>query len=150
MAELAAGDTGTQTVVADTDRFILEAVGKVIVALGHGTNENGDGLVRVQRLQVVLGADHGGLETHGHLAAVGGQVVGDGVLDDLEELFLGVGGADGEAVEQLDHQTGETLESSGNANGGVDFDQHTFGGVDENLQATGLVDGGIEESKKAL
>jgi hypothetical protein len=77
-------------------------------------------------------------------------VVGDRVLDDLEELFLGVGGADGKTVEQLDHQTGETLEGSGNANGGIDFDQNTLGRVDENLQATSLVNGGIEESEEAL
>lgn len=88
VAEFAAGHTGTKTVVADTDSFVLEGVGKVIVALGHGTDENGDTLVGVQRLQVVLGADHGRLETHGHLAAVGGQVVGDRVLNNLEELFL--------------------------------------------------------------
>lgn len=88
VAELAAGNTGTETVVADTDSFVLERIGKVIVALGHGTDENGDTLVGVQRLQVVLGANHGRVETHGHLAAVGGQVVGDRVLNNLEELFL--------------------------------------------------------------
>lgn len=88
VAEFAAGNTGTKTVVADTDSFVLERVGKVIVALGHGTDENSDTLVGVQRLQVVLSADHGRLETHGHLAAVGGQVVGDRVLNNLKELFL--------------------------------------------------------------
>lgn len=88
MAELAAGNTGTETVVADTDSFVLERIGKVIVALGHGTDENGNTLIGVQRLQVVLGTDHGRLETHGHLAAVGGQVVGDRVLNNLKELFL--------------------------------------------------------------
>lgn len=77
-------------------------------------------------------------------------MVGDWVLDDLEELFLGIGGANGEAMQQLDHQTGETLESSGNADGGVDFDQDALGSVDENLKPTGLVDGGVEQSKKAL
>jgi hypothetical protein len=50
----------------------------------------------------------------------------------------------------LDHQTGETLECAGNADGGVDFDQDTLGGVDENLQATSLVDGRVEEGEKAL
>lgn len=88
MAELAAGNTGTKTVVADTDSIVLEGVGKVVVTLGHGTDEDGDTLVRVQRLQIILGADHRRLETHGHLAAVGGQVVGDRVLDNLKELFL--------------------------------------------------------------
>jgi hypothetical protein len=50
----------------------------------------------------------------------------------------------------LDHETGETLECTGNANGGVDFDQDTLGGVDEDLQAASLVDGGVEEGEKAL
>lgn len=103
MAEFTAGDTGTQTVVTDTDGVVLKAVGKIIMALGHGTDENGNTLLGIQRLKVILSADNGGLETHGHLAAVRGQVVGDGVLDDLEQLLLRVGGADGQAVEQLDH-----------------------------------------------
>lgn len=88
VAKFAAGNAGTKTVVADTDSFVLERVGKIVVALGHGTDENSDTLVGVQRLQVVLSADHGRLETHGHLAAVGGQVVGDRVFNNLEELFL--------------------------------------------------------------
>jgi hypothetical protein len=88
VAELAASHTGTQTVVADTDGVILERVGKVVVAFGHGTDEDRNALLGTQRLNVVLGADHGGIETHGHLAAVRGQVVGDRVLDDLEELLL--------------------------------------------------------------
>lgn len=150
MAELAASHTGTETVVADGDGIVLEGVGKVIVTLGHGTDKDGDTLTGTQGLDVVLGADNGGLETHGHLTAVGWEVVGDGVLDDLEQLLLGIGGANGQAVQQLDHQTSETLECAGNANGGVNFDQDTLGGVDENLQAASLVDGGVEEGEKAL
>lgn len=53
-------------------------------------------------------------------------------------------------MQQLNHQTGETLECAGNANRGVDFDQDTFGGVDINLQAASLVDGRVEEGEKAL
>jgi hypothetical protein len=53
-------------------------------------------------------------------------------------------------VEELDHETGETLEGSGNADGRVDFDQNTLRGVDENLQATGLVDRRVQESQKTL
>jgi len=150
VAELATGHTGTETVVADTDAFILKSVGKVIVTLGHGTDEDGNTLVGFQRLQVVPGANQGCLKTHSHLTAVGRQVVGDGVLDDLEELLLRVGGADGETVEQLDHETGETLEGSGDADGGVDFDQNSLGCVDENLEPTGLVDRRVKKSQKTL
>lgn len=141
MAKLAAGDTGTQTVVADTDSVILEGIGEVVMALGHGTDKNRNTLLRTEGFDIILGADNGRLETHGDLAAIGGQVVGDRVLDNLEQLFLRVGGTNGKAVQQLNHQTGETLESSGNANGGVDFDQNALGCVDENLEPTGLVDG---------
>jgi hypothetical protein len=150
VAELAASHTGTETVVTDTDGLVLERIGKVIVTLGHGTDEDSNALVGLQCLQVVLGADHGCLKTHGDLAAVGRQVVGDRVLNNLQELFLRVGGADGKSVEQLNHQTGKSLESSGDADGGVDFDQYTLSRVDENLQATGLVHGGIEQGKKTL
>lgn len=45
MAELAACDTGTQAVVTDGNRVILEGVGKVIVSLGHGTHEDTDALL---------------------------------------------------------------------------------------------------------
>lgn len=98
VAELAASHTGTETVVADGDGIVLEGVGKVIVALGHGTDKDGDTLAGAQGLDVVLGADNGGLETHSHLTAVRGQVVGNGVLDDLEQLLLGIGGTNGQAV----------------------------------------------------
>ncbi len=48
MAELAAGNTGTK-VVKDTDSIVLEGVWQVVVSLGHGTDEDGDTFVRVQR-----------------------------------------------------------------------------------------------------
>lgn len=67
-------------------------------------------------------------------------MVGDGVLDDLEQLLLRGGGADGELVEQLDHQTGEALEGTRNADGGRDFDEDALGGVDVDLELAGLVE----------
>lgn len=150
MAELAASHTGTETVVADTDGVVLEGVGKVVVALGHGTNENGNALFRVQRLEVILSADHGGIKTHRDLAAVGRQVVGDRVFNNLEQLLLRVGGADGEPVKQLNHQTGKPFERSRNTHGGVDFYQDALGCVDEDLEATSFVDRGIQQGEKAL
>lgn len=53
-------------------------------------------------------------------------------------------------MEQLNHQTGEPLECSRDANGRIDFDQNALGGVDENLEPTGLVHGGIEKSEQTL
>ena len=72
MAELAACNTRTQAVVADTDRVILERVGKIIVTLGHGAHKDTHALLGAQRLDVVPGTHHGGFETEGHLTAVGG------------------------------------------------------------------------------
>jgi hypothetical protein len=40
MTELAACDTGTQTIIADTDCIILEGVREIIPTFGHGTDEN--------------------------------------------------------------------------------------------------------------
>ena len=120
------------------------------MALGHGTDEDRNALLGAQRLDIVLGTDHGGVETHRHLTAVRGQMVGDRVLDDLEELLLRVGGANRQTVEQLDHQTGEPLEGSRNADGRVDLDQNTLGRVDEDLEAASLVDGGVQKSEETL
>ena len=44
VAELAAGDTGTQAEVADTDRVVLELIRKGVVSLGHGTDKDTDAL----------------------------------------------------------------------------------------------------------
>ena len=77
-------------------------------------------------------------------------MVRDGILDDLEKFLLGVDGADGESVKELDHQTRKTLEGTRDSDGGADFDEDAFGGVDVDLKAAGLVDWRIEEGKEAL
>lgn len=90
MAEFTARHTCTQTVVTDTDGVVLEGVGKVIVTLGHGTNKDANALVGTHGLDVVGGPHDGGLETECHFPAIGGKVIRDGVLDDLQQLLLGV------------------------------------------------------------
>lgn len=77
-------------------------------------------------------------------------MVRDWVLDDAEELLLRSGGSDGEAMEELDHETGESFESARNADGRVDFDQDALGCVNVYLQFTGFVDGRVEQSEQAL
>lgn len=77
-------------------------------------------------------------------------MVRDGVLDDLNELLLGCRGADLMAMEQLDHQTSESLERSRNADSRADSDEHVLGRLDVDLKPAGLVDGRIKESKEAL
>lgn len=47
MAELAAGDTGRQTEVADGDLLVNIRVGEVVGTFGHGTDEYADAFVIV-------------------------------------------------------------------------------------------------------
>lgn len=77
-------------------------------------------------------------------------MVGDGVLDDLQKLFLRCGRADGQSVKKLDHQTSEALEGTGNADGGADFDQDTLCCVNVDLKLASLVERRVEEGKKTL
>ena len=118
VAELAASHTGTEREVADGDGVVLVLVGEVVVALGHGADEDADALLGAEVRHVVADAHDGGVEGEGDFAAVRGQVVGDGVLDDFEQLLLRGGGADGQLVQQLDHQTREALEGTRDADGG--------------------------------
>lgn len=150
MAEFTAGHTSTQAEVADTDGVILEGISKVIMTLGHGTDKNTNALICIQRLDIVCCSDHGCLETESHLTAVGGQVIGNGILDDLQQLLLRVGRADGEPVKELNHQPGKPLEGPRNTHRGVHFNQNPLGGMDKNLKLAGLVDGGVEKGQETL
>ena len=47
-------------------------------------------------------------------------------------------------MEELDHQTSESLERTRYADRRADFDQNTLGSVNVYLQLSGLVDGGVE------
>lgn len=67
-------------------------------------------------------------------------MVCNGILDDFQQFLLRVDRSNGQFMKQLDHETGETFKGSGNSNCGAHFDENTFGGVDVNLEATGLVD----------
>jgi hypothetical protein len=44
-------------------------------------------------------------------------------------------------VEELDHETGETLEGTWDTDLRVDFDENAFGSMDIDLKLAGLVDG---------
>ena len=50
----------------------------------------------------------------------------------------------------MDHETGEALERSGNANSRANFDQDAFCSVDVDLQLASLVDGRVQQSKQTL
>lgn len=53
-------------------------------------------------------------------------------------------------MEELNHQTSETLKGTGNADGGADFDQDTLGCVNVDLEFAGLVERRVEKSKETL
>jgi uncharacterized Zn-binding protein involved in type VI secretion len=150
VTELATCDAGTEVEVADGDAVILEVVGKVIAALGHGTDKDGNALVLVEAGNVVADAHNLRVEAEGDLAAVGGQVVGDGILNDFDQLFLRRGGADLVSVKQLHHQTCESLEGSRNAHSGRHPDEDVLCRLDVDLQLASLVDWRVEQGEQTL
>lgn len=150
VAELAAGHARRETEFADGDLLIDKLVGKGVFALGHGTHEDTDALLGAHALDPVPDAHHLGIVTERDLAAVGRQVVGDGVLDDAQQLLLRRGRPNRKAVQQLYHQTGEALKSTGNADGGRDLNQDAFGRVDVDLQFASLVDRRVKKGKETL
>lgn len=88
VAEFATGDTGAEAEVADTDRVVLESVGKVVDPFGHSADEDAYALLGAQICNVILDSDNVGIITQGDLSAVWRKMIGDGVLDDLEKLLL--------------------------------------------------------------
>src|ERR1700722_19178500 len=76
MAKLAASDTSTQAVIADTDGLVLEIVGKVILAFGHGTNEDTDAFIWCKALNVVFDSDNLCVEAQRDFPAIRRKMVG--------------------------------------------------------------------------
>ena len=133
VTELAASNTGGQTVVADGDLLIDKLIGKIIRSLGHCSDEDADALLWLEALNIFSDLDNFSIETESDLAAVWWKVIADWVLNNLQKLLLRVGRANGETMEKLDHETSESLESTRNANGWRDLNQDALGGVDIDL-----------------
>jgi len=98
MAELATCYASTQTEVANTDCVVLEFVSEIVLAFGHGTDEDADALLRVQSLDIVGHSHNGCFETQSNLPAVRWQVICNRILNDFKELLLGCCGTDGHAM----------------------------------------------------
>lgn len=90
MAEFAAGHTRRKTEVADGDLLVDVLVRKVICSLGHGSNEHTDALILIQILHVLPDTHQLGLKTQGDLSTVRGEMVGNWIGDDLQQLLLRV------------------------------------------------------------
>lgn len=90
MAELAASHASRQTVVTDRDLFVHEFVGESIGTFSHRSDENTDALVRLELLHVFSDLHDFCVKTERDLAAVWWEMIGDRVLDRLQQLLLGV------------------------------------------------------------
>lgn len=53
-------------------------------------------------------------------------------------------------MKKLYHKTRKSLESTWNADSGADLDEHSFGGVNVDLETSSFVDRRVQESKKTL
>jgi uncharacterized FAD-dependent dehydrogenase len=122
MTELAACYTGAEIEVADTDGIVFELVRKVVLALGHGSNEHSDALLRAQALNVITYPYDLGIKTESNFPAIGRKMISDGVLDDLDELLLGSSGTDLMPVKELNHETSKSFERSRDSDSWADFD----------------------------
>lgn len=99
MAELAARHTGTQAVIADTNLLVNPCIGKVILTLCHGTNNNTNALVLLKSLDILSHWNNGRIPAQRHLSAVWREVVRNGVFNDPEKLLGGGCAPDRELVQ---------------------------------------------------
>ena len=53
-------------------------------------------------------------------------------------------------MKELDHQSSEALISARDADRRIDLDEDVFGGVDEDLQSAGLVEGTVKQGEEGL
>ncbi len=77
-------------------------------------------------------------------------MIGDRVLDDFQKFLLRVDGSDCEPMEELNHKTGESFESSWYSDSGADFNEDSSSGVDVDLKFPRLIDGRVQQGKKTL
>lgn len=122
MAKFAACNAGTKVKLTDGNGIVLDAVGKVVVAFGHGSNEDGNAFVVVQAMNIVADTYDFRVEAQRDLTAVGWEVVCDGIFDDLDELLIGRSRANLMSMEQLDHQTCESFECPRDSDRWTDLD----------------------------
>jgi hypothetical protein len=83
-------------------------------------------------------------------ASVRGQLARDWILDDLQKRLGAVAGPDFELVEQLHHETRESLEGTRNAQVRGYFDQHVGVGFDIHFEQTRFVQRTIQQSQQSL
>ena len=122
----------------------------------HGTDNEADGRRRAGRIgrnearRQAQGGVQSPLARHAVHARTGGKVLGEGILDDLHQARGGTGRLDFHFMQQLYHQAREALVRAGDADGGVDLDQHILSGADVHLETSGLVEGRVDQGQQFL
>lgn len=149
-AELATCHRSTQWVVADTDLLVNNAVGKVILAPRHGTDEDSYRMRLGQCGQELGQPDGRRIAGKSELDGVHRQVISDRILDDLEQLLRAVLTANGKLVQELHHEAAESLECAWYPNVRVHLNEYTFRCVDVDLEQASLVEWRVEEGQQAL
>lgn len=99
VAKLGACHTSGETEVADGDLLVDKLVGEIVGSLGHGANKHADALIWLQCLHIFPNLDHRRIETESDLPAIRGEVIRNRVLDNLEQLLLGVCRANRQAMQ---------------------------------------------------
>lgn len=130
VAEFAAGHAGAKAEGTNADGIVFERVCKIILALGHSTDEDTYTLFGTEIRDVVPNTDNLGVEAQGDLSTIRGQVVSDRILNHFEQFLLGIHGSDGQFVKQLDHKTSEPLESPGDSDCWIDLNEDPLSCVD--------------------
>jgi len=150
MAELAACNAGAEIEVADSDRIVLDVVGKIVIALGHSSDENANAFILVKALDVVGDSYYGSLETQCDLPAVRWEMVGDGVFDHVDELLLRGSRADLVPMEELHHQTSKALECPRNAHRRANLNEDVLRCLYVYLEFAGLVNRRVKQGEETL
>lgn len=125
-------------------------VRKVIIALGHRTNKYANALFRSEVRDVVCHSHDFGIIAERDFATVHRKVIGNWVLDHFQQLFLGIGGADGQPVQQLHHQSRKSFKGTGYSHNWADLDEDSLGGVNVYLEFSRFVERRVEKGKKTL
>lgn len=88
MTELAACNTGTEIELTDCDAVVLDTIREVVITLGHGTHKDSDALVFAETCNISADTYNFRVKAECDFTTIRRQMVGDGVLDNLDELLL--------------------------------------------------------------
>lgn len=97
-SHLSASDGRAQGVLANRNLVIDKSIGEAVLAMSHCSDEDDDVLILWYLLQIRGYFDGCRIEREGNLVRIAWQMVCDWVLDDFEQLFASIDGADRQLV----------------------------------------------------